>query len=268
MYDNEVKGVRVKTFANQDECRASIFSLVSVCVHDILYRLDSATGPYGVDDVSEPPDEAMTKQYEEFRDWFGPEVGASIQSMVVGPLLSRISVDGDGYVSISDERYRHFLPEGDREKARIAWLCVEIPYLIETYGELEGLEREDALACVEQGLNLIQKYSDDRAKRMATHLLPELEQWFLLSQSGSKILRGDQEGLKKFLSGLEAVRERVAELEAERDAAKAAIRGESVEVSQDALEAELFRVEEKITKLEKSLGELDKQREAIIEQMS
>ena len=261
--------IRVRTFLNQDEGRASVFNLVSRCVHDVLYRLDSATGPSGVDSVEDPPDPGISAQYEEFRDWFGPEVGASIQSMVVGPLLSRLSVSMGGLASIEDEEYRHFLPEGDKVRARIQWVCEELPELIENYGQVDGLEREDALACVAQGYALLERYKEKHAKRMAITLLPELEQWFLLCQPGSKSIRGDKESTKAFLDLLDDVKRRVAKLQADQEAAQEAIQSEKPEeFSAEAMEVELERVEEQIAKLEERLGDLDKRREAIIERLS
>ena len=260
---------RVRTFFDQDESRGMVGMLSARCVQDILYRLDSATGPAGSEYLDTPPDPGISRQYEEFRKWFGPEVGAAIEGLVVGPLLSRLSVDEEGRAYIDEQEYKPFLSIGDRTAARIQWLCVEVPGLIEAYGQLEGREREDAMTAVEQGLVILDRLGDENSRRVATAFLPELERWFMYAQPGSKIMRGDKSSLKALRESLDGVRRRVAELEsAQSTVAEKIGRGESGEMDKEALHTELLRVEETIAKMERKLGELDRRREVIIEAVS
>ena len=146
--------IRVRTFDNQEHARILVSELCARCVQDILYLLDTATGPDGSDEIETPPDPETSRLYKEFRDWFGPNVGATIQSLVVGPLLARMSIDDEGRVHIEDDVYRDYRADRNafdigRMISRAKWLACEIPILIESYGELYEAESVEAMSMCE-----------------------------------------------------------------------------------------------------------------------
>lgn len=255
--------VEVRTFADQDLGRIAVQEITARAVQDVLYLLDSATGPDGADAIDSPPDPETSRLYAEFRDWFGPQVGAAIQGLVVGPLLSRLSVDNDGRAYIRDEPYRAYLSGDDRLSARIKWLTEEIPSLIDTYRQLRPEEEVEAAKCVKAVLDL--DLSDRDMRRIASEMLPTLEQWFMFANPGAKIMRGDAEALKALADSLDGVRARIRELEAEREQARENIEGGQVtEADRDAIEFELSRVEQQIVRFEKKLETLDERREVLV----
>ncbi len=259
--------IRIRTFGDQDAGRIAVSDLSARAVCDILYLLDTATGPDGPDAIDSPPDPETSRLYKEFRDWFGPQVGAAIQGLVVGPLLSRLSVDEHGRCHIAEESYRAFLPDDQRLASRIRWLCEEIPSLADTYGQLSQEEKAKAVDCVyaAQGLDL----NDPQQAQLAQELLPALERWFIWANPGAKILRGDKETIKALLDGLDGVRERVAVLEAERaDARQKVEQGNATKVDSESLNHLLEQTEYQIARYERKLGELDKERDRIVEALS
>lgn len=255
--------VKVRTFADQDLGRIAVQEITARAVQDVLYLLDSATGPDGADAIDTPPDPETSRLYAEFRGWFGPQVGAAIQGLVVGPLLSRLSVDADGRAYVRDEPYRAFLSGDDRLSARIRWLTQEIPSLIETYQQLQPDEVLEAEKCVAAVLDL--DLADRDMRRIAAEMLPTLEQWFMFANPGAKIMRGDADALKALADSLDGVRARIRELEAERDMANEHVdSGQVTEADRGAIEFELSRVEQQIVRFEKKLEALDERRETLV----
>ena len=259
--------LKVKTFADQDGARVQISELTARVVEDVLYILDSATGPDGIDNVDPAPSPEISEAYNEFRGWFGPQVGAAVQGLLVGPLLSRLSVDHDGraYIEADGPSVTSYAPQVDRLKSRITWLVEEIPSLVSTYSELLDGEADDALACVSAASALGFDSQEDRAA--LREMLPELERWFMFSNPGAKILRGDEDAIKALLDGTERIRAKVKEFEASRKSALDSTSEVSAE-QVDELNRELMRVEAQIVKAEGRLSKLDKRRARLVEMIS
>ena len=268
--------IRVVTFADQDAARVAVSDLAARAVQDILYLLDSATGPDGGDTFDAPPDPETSRLYKAFREWFGPQIGASIQGLVVGPLLSRLGVDEDGRAYIEDQAVATYRPEGAREISRARWLCEEIPSLVDTYGELLEGEAEPCLADVSTAVALLGEYDTSEPESRAplskavSALLPKLEEWFMFSNRGARLMRGHRPTVEAFLASLGDVEARVKVLEAEHRQAMDVVAGndEGEAVSREALQFDLERTEQTIARLERRLESLDDRRERIIDEMS
>lgn len=260
--------VRVRTFDNQEHARIAVSELCSRCVQDILYLLDSATGPNGGDELEVAPDPETSRLYKEFRDWFGPNVGSTIQAMVVGPLLSRLSVDGDGNAYIEDDVYRDYKSErGASDTARMIsrakWVATELPMMIESYGELYEDEVSDAMGLVKDVASF--DFDSNDAKDFVEQMLPDLERWFMYSQPGGRMLRGDQAAIDAYMDSLENTRKFVNQMEADH---KRVLESESVsDDDRPVIEYEISKVESRIRKMEKSLKALDERREELIEKL-
>jgi len=260
--------VRVRTFDSQEHARVAISELCARCVQDVLYLLDSATGPNGADEIETPPDPETSRLYQEFRDWFGPNVGSAIQGLVVGPLLSRLAVDEEGRAHIEDDVYRDYRSErGSFDKQRMIsrakWLACEIPLLAESYGELYEAESVEALSLCSDIAEF--DFDSDEAGDYITQMLPQLEKWFLYSNPGGRLLRGDKSAEEAFIESLNSARDRVKELEL---AQKEAVSAESPTEEQRVLiEYEINKIESRVRKMEKALSSLNDQREALIEKL-
>lgn len=260
--------VRVRTFYNQDHARIAVSEICARCVQDILYLLDSATGPNGGEELDVAPDPETSRLYKEFRDWFAPNVGGTIQALVVGPLLSRLAVDDEGYAHIEDDIYRDYRSErlasdSARMESRAKWLACEIPLMIESYGELYEYEVSDALGLVADVARF--DFESEETKDYVEQVLPELERWFLFSQPGGRMLRGDQEAIDAYQENLELTRKRVKELESKQ---KDVLESEQVsEEDRHLIEYEISKVEARIRKLEKAVKSLDDRREELIEKL-
>ena len=260
--------IRVRTFADQDAGRVSVSELASRASADILYLLDSATGPEGSDSFDPSPDPETSRLYKEFRDWFGPQVSQTIMGLVVGPLLSKLSVDQEGRVYIEDSVYRQYLSSDDRLAGRVRWLCEEIPSLIETYGQLieDSAEPGDALKVVDAASALDMSSPDDR--KVARILLPELEKWFLYSNPGALIFRGHEESLQELIDAMPSSERLIKKIESEREEAIRASKSDSIkEKDVPYIQDEISRTELSIRKLEDKLIELEKRRESLIESL-
>ncbi len=258
---------RIKSFADQDSARVKVCELAARCVSDILYLLDTATGPEGSDGLDAPPDPETARLYSDFRSWFGPQVGVAIQGLVVGPLLSRLGVNRDGHAFISDEEYRHYLSDTDRLVSRARWLCEEIPSLIETYGQLSGSEKSEALEDVHTMLNI--DFSEQNGRTAAEALLPTLEQWFLWANDGAKIMRGDKDAVAALLDSLDSLRGMVRDSDqALLQARKNLDEGETESADKNALRFDLDRTEQKIVRFERKLEKLTKERGKILSALS
>ena len=261
------RGIRVKTFYNQEHARISISELCARCVQDVLYLLDSATGPDGPDETGESLDPESSKLYAEFREWFGPNVAATIQSMVVGPLLSRISFDIEGNVHIEDEVYKKYsskdLSGVSRDVARMKWIASEIPMLVESYGQLYEQEQAVALAMCDDVFEF--DYSADSARQFIDECLPKLEVFYLHAQDGGRLMRGDVEAEDAFRSSLEWSRERVKELESSRKEAlstKTPNEGQRVEI-----QYEITKLESRRKRMEKSINEIEDKINDLVERL-
>ena len=257
--------LRVTTFGDQDTARILIAGLSARAVEDVLYILDSATGPEGADNIDPPPSPEIVKAYKEFRDWFGPQVGAAIQSLVVGPLLSRLSVDSSGRAYVDDEPVTSYAPGIDRLSSRVRWLVDETPSLIETYGQLNTEEADTAMGIVATMTSLDLEDVDDRA--IAVEMLPELEKWFMYSNPGAKILRGDREAVDDLIASTKALREKLAEYELKRDKTLAAYDQGEDNLDAEELTRELHRVEAQIIKHEEKLTRLEKRQAGLVEKI-
>lgn len=259
---------RVRSFYNQEHARVAVSELCARCVQDILYLLDSATGPNGADEIDVAPDPETSRLYKEFRDWFAPNVGSTIQALVVGPLLSRISVDSDGMAHIEDEIYRDYRAERSsndfqRMVSRAKWLATEIPLMIESYGELYEGEVVDAAAIVSDVASF--DFDSAETKDYVEQTLPELEKWFLYSQPGGRMLRGDRDAINAYTESLEETRRMVKDLESKQRTAL-----ESDEVTDEnrkLIEYEISKVESRLRRMEKAMDELDRKREDLIEKL-
>jgi len=257
--------IKVKTFANQDESRFRVYELTARVVEDILYLLDSATGPDGGDCLEEPPSPEISEAYKDFREWIAPQMAASIQGLMVGPLLSGLQVDMYGRASIQKRAIQSYTPSFDRLKSRVNWLVEEIPSLISHYSEVDGDEAQSAIRLVESAQALNLSLADDRAK--AREILPDLEKWFMFCNPGARILRGDKDAISNLLDSMDAVRAKVEEYESKRAESLKSLDGGG-EADEDSLRVELERVSAKISQLDSALVKLEKTRESIIEKLS
>lgn len=260
--------IRVRTFDNQEHARVAVSELCARCVQDILYLLDAATGPNGGDEVEVAPDPETSRMYKEFRDWFGPNVGATIQALVVGPLLSRLSVDTDGRATVEDDVFNDYRSERgihnkDRMESRVKWLVCEIPLMIESYRELYDDESVEALAACQDVLDF--DFSSKDTPDYVEQILPDFERWFLYSQPGGRMMRGDLAATDAFKESLDFARVRVAELEC---AQKEALVSDSPNNEQRVIiEYEINKIESRVKKLGKALKKLNEDRESLIERL-
>lgn len=255
--------IRVRSFDDQDGSRFAVAKLTARAVEDILYVLDSATAPGGSEarDASSSEVEA----YKEFRDWFGPQVGAAIQGLVVGPLINSLEVLEDGLANVRYEERRSYVDEHyteeDRTRSRLIWLAEEIPSLIETYNQLEPEEVQIAGDICDAIWDLMNR---DYDHQYAVSLLPDAEKWFMFAQPGAKILRGDKEAIAALLELTDRLREQVNTFEQKRKSAKDAIEAGAVgDDDRGYAQDELARIEAEIIKHEESLADLDKKRRKI-----
>lgn len=262
--------VRVKSFYNQEHARVAISELCARCVHDVLYMLDVATGPDGPDESGEPIDPETSKLYKEFRDWFAPNVGAAIQGLVVGPLLSRISFDSDGLVHIEDEVYSSY--DDTRKQgnvstmvARMKWIASEIPILVESYGQLYEEESSIALAMCDDVFSFNYDCGIDEVQQFVEECLPKLEMYHLHAQEGGRLLRGDIEAEQQFRESLDWSRNRIAELERDRvDALESESPSESQRVE---IQYEINKLESRRKKMEQAVSSLDDKINILVEKL-
>lgn len=262
--------IRVRSFSNQDHSRFSVAKIAARAVEDILYILDSATAP--VSDPSGTPVSAdEVESYKNFREWFGPQVGATIQGLVVGPLLSSLVIHEEGLIDIETNESRQFEDSSgsieDRTKSRLVWLAEEIPSLVETYKQLEGDEVEKALLVCESIWSIVNGSTYNQLHAVET--LQEAEKWFMFAQPGAKILRGDKEAITALLEFTDKLREQVDTFEGSRVSAMSnlesnRLKPEDVPVIKD----ELNRVEALIVDLESQLTNADRRATEIREQLS
>ena len=261
--------IQIKSFGDQDFSRSNVAKITARAVEDILYVLDSATAPNGSNGTGEFTDKEV-KLYREFRNWFGPQVGAAIQGLVVGPILSCLEVQEDGFADIVELRDRTYDDDGmtieSRTRSRLLWLAEEIPSLVETYGQLDPDEIEDAVnlsitvrSFLEHGFNIDE----------AGPLLVEAEKWFMFSQPGAKILRGDEDAVEALMDLTTRLRREIDTCEGERRKARSDIDSGSVGQDSHAYAMdELHRVEASITGLEERLAELDLKRQKITDSIT
>lgn len=260
--------IRVRTFDNQEHARVAVSELCARCVQDILYLLDAATGPNGSDEIEVAPDPETSRMYKEFRDWFGPNVGATIQGLVVGPLLSRLSVDLEGRVTVEDDVFNDYRAERgvynkERMESRAKWLVCEIPLMIESYGELYEQEAVEALAACQDVAAF--DFSAEGTEDYVEQILPDLERWFLYSQPGGRMMRGDLAATEAFKESLEFARRRVAELE--QDQKEALVAESPTDEQRVIIEYEINKIESRVKKMEKALAKLNDNREQLIERL-
>ena len=260
--------VRVRTFYNQEHARIAVSELCARCVHDILYLLDSATGPNGGDEYESAPDPETSRLYKEFRDWFAPNVGSTIQALVVGPLLSRLAVDEEGYAHIEDDVYRDYRMDRiatDKERmiSRAKWVATELPLMIESYQELYEDEVQDAMGLANDVISF--DFSSEETKDYIEQVLPDLEKWFMYSQPGGRMLRGDQKAIDAYMESLEVARGFVEKLES--DQKRALSSDDLTDEDRHIIEFEISKVEARIRKMEKAMRALDDKREELIEKL-
>tara|TARA_Y100000114_G_C11763516_1_gene331438 strand:- start:2798 stop:3595 length:798 start_codon:yes stop_codon:yes gene_type:complete len=259
--------IRVKSFYSQEHARIAISEICARCVQDVLYMLDTATGPDGPDALDAPPDPETSKLYQEFRDWFGPNLGASIQGLVVGPLLSRISFDSDGFVHIEDDVYKHYESVGSninaRNRSRVKWLACELPVLIEQYRQLYESEEAEALALVQDIVCF--DFESEGADEHIQQILPTMEMYNLYAQPGGRLIRGDADAEKEFASGLEWARSRLSELETETEAA---LSSESPTDDQKyIIEYEISKLSAKKKKLDKAVEDIESKIDTLVDRL-
>lgn len=257
--------LKVTTFADQDSARIAVAELAARAVEDVLYILDSATGPEGVDNIDPAPSPEISAAYKEFRDWFGPQVGAAIQSLVVGPLLARMFVDENGRAIIEDRQVTSYSQGVDRLASRVRWLIDEIPSLIEYYGQLSESEADEAMGIVATMTSLDLEDVDDRA--IALEVLPELEKWFMYSNPGAKILRGDKEAVEHLIATTKELRKKIGAFEENRTETIAAYERGATDLDIEELTRELHRVEAQIIKHEDKLARLEKRQAGLVERI-
>ena len=135
--------------------------------------------------------------------------------------------------------------------------------MIESYGELYEYEVSDALGLVADVARF--DFESEETKDYVEQVLPDLERWFLFSQPGGRMLRGDQEAIDAYQENLELTRKRVKELESKQ---KDVLESEQVsEEDRHLIEYEISKVEARIRKLEKAVKSLDDRREELIEKL-
>ena len=260
---------RIRSFNDQDLSRFSVAKIAARAVEDILYILDSATAPSGESGTDPSPDEI--KSYNEFRDWFGPQVGATIQGLVVGPLLSNIVIYDDGLIDVENSPNPQFVDSSgsaeERTKARLIWLAEEIPSLAETYKQLEEDEVVEALAVCDSIWSMVNGSEYNQLK--AIGILQKAEHWFMFAQPGAKILRGDKEAIAALLEFTDQLKGQVDTFEQNRASAMSNLESKSLRVDDvPVIKDELNRVEALIVNLESQLAAADKRASDIREQLS
>jgi hypothetical protein len=258
--------LKVRTFGNQDNARTNIAELTARAVEDVLYILDSATGPEGSDNIDPAPSPEVSRAYKEFREWFGPQVGAAIQALVVGPLLSRLSVGDDGRAYIDSEDVKRYEPGIDRLQCRCIWLAEEIPSLVDAYGELGQEEATEACSLAQSVYDYDFESPDDR--EVLRGMLPELERWYMFANPGAKILRGDKDAVAALIESTRKLKERLGELDESRESALSQFEDTGTVGDEDEIQRELHRTEAKIVKLEDKLSKLDRRRLLLSESLA
>ena len=258
--------IRVRSFIDQDECRDAVARICARFAADALSLIDKSTAQ-----EFDPSSEAA-EAYREFRDWLGPELSILAQSVVVGSVLGGMSMDESGYVYIQSD----FKPGDDNRNeimtkaGRLAWLCSEIPSLIDAYHQLYEDEEVQALKDCEEA-DALDLAEEDDIKRCDV-LLPKLEHWYMNSQPGFRIYRGDEEAEKALSEMIAKAKERLrAELQRRVDDYRAADRGESRgEKSIEAIE----RLTKKLTDLDRDIAsktrevsDLARERSSILDEL-
>ncbi len=261
--------MKIRSFSNQDLSRYNVARLAARAVEDILYVLDSATAP-SVDSSGLGVSQDEVESYKRFRDWFGPQVGATIQGLVVGPLLTSLTLHDDGLVDVETVETRQFEDSNfsveERTKARLVWLAEEVPSLIETYGQLTPQEQQTAAGVCKSVWSIVQGVYDHE---LALAILPEAEKWFMFAQPGAKILRGDQDAVEALLEFTDRLKEQVDTFEGQRSRAMKNLKEDCLTTDDvPTIQDELNRVEATIADYEKRLAAADKRAREIREKLA
>ncbi len=244
---------RVNSFRDQSEDRHNIFELCSRFACDIISLIDDSTGTQ-----EDSNDEELTKEYMRFRDWLGPNVVQMAQSCIVGPLLNGIKVYDDNTASFelgsfAKGRYRD---EFSTMRARIRWICSEVPSLISAYGELYDHEVEPAGELINRALEATaqEDLPDD-----IYELAEEIETLYLHCCPGARVVRGDE---KDIASARETALEAMAFINKEFE------RRAEVQRRIDSGELEGETTEEKVSTIESSIRALDSEIESLVVKIS
>ncbi len=258
--------IRVRSFVDQDECRDAVARICGRFAADALSLIDKSTAQ------EFDPNSEAAEAYREFREWLGPELSMLAQSVVVGPVLGGMSMDESGYVYIQSD----FSSDGKHtdeimtKAGRLAWLCSEIPSLVDAYHQLYEDEEVQALKDCEEAdaLNLAEEADIKRCDE----LMPKLEQWYMYAQPGFRIYRGDEEAEKALSDMIARAKDKLrAELQKRVDDYRAADRGESSgEKSLEAIERltkKLTELDREISSKAREVSDLTRERNTVLDEL-
>ena len=141
---------RILNFSDQDSSRDAVLRICSKFTVESIAAIDSAIG------IEVDEDSTEAESYKEFLAWLGPHLCQMAQSHVVGPLLSSITYEGEGVISVSSDLPAIELHRDElyTRRGRVGWLVEEIPSLIEHYGQLYEDEVPQALRDCEKAAEI------------------------------------------------------------------------------------------------------------------
>ena len=189
--------IPTRCFSDAEHARETLWCTASKATAEILYLLDSSTGPAG--DVSFTPSEHEVQAYKQFRAWFGPQIATVIHTIALGPVISALLFDNTGAVGIDrgvalgTGRTCDPISGKRRSESRAAWLIDEIQSLNDYYGELYENEIEEMLADCKAGSDFDFENGDPHE---CVEVLSRLETWYMFAQPGARFMRGDENAIK------------------------------------------------------------------------
>lgn len=178
--------MRVAAFADQDASRTAVAGICARAAAELLHVIDTFTGDPGTD------------EYRAFRSALAPELVALLQADVVGPLLSGLTLDGEGRATVSDLPLRTYEAQDEIDPllGRLSWLVAEVPSMADFYGQLHPGERERVDALVDDAHRLDLEKEADRER--ATAIVADLEVFHLWAHPGGRVVRKDPVAVEAF----------------------------------------------------------------------
>ena len=257
---------RILNFSDQDSSRDAVLRICSKFTVESIAAIDSAIG------IEVDEDSTEAESYKEFLAWLGPHLCQMAQSHVVGPLLSSITYEGEGVISVSSDLPAIELHRDElyTRRGRVGWLVEEIPSLIEHYGQLYEDEVPQALRDCERAAEI--DWSADNALTANAELFESLETWYLFSQPGYRVYRGDEEAQEQARKQIEKAKEFVREdtrkkNELQKKIDEGIVEGETSKDALVRLNEEIDALDAKVSGFEKSIGELLSHRNRLLDEL-
>lgn len=201
--------MRVRTFGDQDASRQAVAKVCARAVVEVLRLLDAFVG-----------DAAGSPEFMAFREAFGPELLAILQSEVAGPIIAGLDLEADGRASLARaaDRLRTYEvpPEVDTLLGRLAWLVEEVPSMARFFGQLYAADERRLEELVNRARALDLERPADRTA--GEEIVAELEVLHLWAHPSGRILRGDVKAIARFREVVGSWGSLLVQTEAERPA--------------------------------------------------